>query len=233
MRYHASDVAYTNHIAHSLVRLTRNSESDGHYKFAFSSPIYGDDGRPAGVLVAGIESTAYLGSIDLDETQSIVVLVGPQDRGRNEDAPESPYVILRHPAFTDNPGEAVGMTSETVRQVVESGGGSEPGSVDLLWPGAPTRVTALDGYRDPVAETHGDYAGSWSAGFAPVGNTGFVVIVQSREEEALKPELALARQMATWTVISAIPGVLFVVFAGVYNGWLRRRRSRRRSQAAP
>lgn len=148
-------------------------------------------------------------------------------------APESPYVILRHPAFTDNPGEAVGMTSETVRQVVESGGGSEPGSVDLLWPGAPTRVTALDGYRDPVAETHGDYAGSWSAGFAPVGNTGFVVIVQSREEEALKPELALARQMATWTVISAIPGVLFVVFAGVYNGWLRRRRSRRRSQAAP
>jgi hypothetical protein len=141
--------------------------------------------------------------------------------------------ILRHPAFTDNPGEAVGMTSETVRQVVESGGGSEPGSVDLLWPGAPTRVTALDGYRDPVAETHGGYAGSWSAGFAPVGNTGFVVIVQSREEEALKPELALARQMATWTVISAIPGVLFVVFAGVYNGWLRRRRSRRRSQAAP
>ena len=207
------------------------SESDGHYKFAFSSPIYSKDGRPAGVLVAGIESTAYLGSIDLDETQSIVVLVGPQDRGRYEDAPESPYVILRHPAFTDNPGEAVGMTSETVRQVVESGGGSELGSVDLLWPGAPTRGTALDGYRDPVAETHGGYAGSWSAGFAPVGNTGFVVIVQSREEEALKPELALARQMATWTVISAIPGVLFVVFAGVYNGWLRRRRSRRRSQA--
>lgn len=88
--------------------------------------------------------------------------------------------ILRHPAFTDNPGKAVGMTSETVRQ-----------------------------------------------------DTGVVVIVQSREEEALKPELALARQMATWTVISAIPGVLFVVFAGVYNGWRRRRRSRRRSQAAP
>lgn len=73
-----------------------------------------------------------------------------------------------------------------------------------------------------------------AAGFAPVGGTGFVVNLQPWwEEEALKTELALARQMAIWTACVALPGALFVIFAGVYNGWLRRRRSRRRSQAAP
>jgi hypothetical protein len=40
-----------------------------------------------------------------------------------------------------------------------------------------------DGYEDPVGATNPAYAGRWLAGFAPVGNTELVVIVQQKREE--------------------------------------------------
>ena len=209
------------------------SESDGHHKFAFSSPVYGERGELLGVVVAGIESNAYLGLLEPDATQSTIVLVAPRDHERGQSEPPSPYLILRHPAFKDNPGEAVGMSSEIVRQVVESGPYRDAAGVDRLWPASPGRAVLVDGYMDPVAQTHAKYAGRWSAGVAPVGDTGFVVIVQSHEEGVLGPELALTRRMVTWTLVSAVPGVLFVLLAGAYNGWRRRRRGRSRAQTPP
>ena len=195
------------------------SEGDDHHKFAISAPIVNGDGQSVGVIVAGIAAKANLGSLALDDGRSVAVLVAPRDRERDSDPrTEFPYLILRHPAFAD--GEAVGMASEQVRLVA----GADP-ELDQ-WLPAPNRMTSLDGYIDPVAATHPDYAGSWSAGFAPVGNTGFVVIVQSREDETMKPEMALVRQLAKWTAISAIPGVLLVLFATMYS------RRRRRPQGA-
>lgn len=208
------------------------SESDGHHKFAFSSPIHGARGELLGVVVAGIESNAYLGPLEPDEARSTIVLVAPRDRERGQSEPPFPYLVLRHPAFRDNPGEAVEMASAAVDEVVASGRRRDGGAVEL-WPASPGRAVLVDGYLDPVARTHAGYAGRWSAGLAPVGDTGFVVIVQSREAGVLGPELALTRRMVTWTVIAAIPGVLFVVFAGAYNEWRRRRRSRRRAPASP
>jgi hypothetical protein len=43
----------------------------------------------------------------------------------------------------------------------------------------------------------------------------------------MKPEMTLVRQLAKWTAISAIPGVLLVLFATLYS-----RRRRRRSRSA-
>ncbi len=39
-----------------------------------------------------------------------------------------------------------------------------------------------DAYQDPFSARDAAYAGRWLAGFAPVGNTGFVVIVQQKYE---------------------------------------------------
>lgn len=190
------------------------SEGDLHHKFAISAPIVDDAGQSVGVIVAGIAAKANLGSLALDDGQSVAVLVAPRDRERDSDPrTEFPYLILRHPAFAD--GEAVEMASEQVRLVA----GADP-ELDQ-WLPAPNRMATIDGYIDPVAMVHPDYAGSWSAGFAPVGNTGFVVIVQSREDETMKAEMALVRQLAKWTAISTIPGVLLVSFAALYS---RRRR---------
>ena len=84
------------------------------------------------------------------------------------------------------------------------------------------RATAT---RNPVAAKHPEYAGSWLAGFAPVGNTGYVVIVQTREDDALESELSLARQLAKWAGISASPGLLVVLLAAWH---LRARTARTR-----
>ena len=37
-------------------------------------------------------------------------------------------------------------------------------------------------YVDPFAVRDSAFGGRWLAGFAPVGNTGFVVIIQQRDE---------------------------------------------------
>jgi hypothetical protein len=66
--------------------------------------------------------------------------------------------------------------------------------------------TADNAYRDPVP----GYEGRWLAGFMPVGDTGFVVIVQSRYEAAVEPT-ALLRHVV---VASFVGLVLFLL------GWL-------------
>ena len=57
-----------------------------------------------------------------------------------------------------------------------------------------------------------------------MGNTGFVVIVQTREDEALGSEKKLGRQLAKAFAIAAGPGVLLMLFATWYE---RRRRALR------
>ncbi|MGH7128414.1 MAG: cache domain-containing protein, partial [Planctomycetaceae bacterium] len=42
-------------------------------------------------------------------------------------------------------------------------------------------------YRDPAARLDQRYAGDWLAAFAPIGDTGWTVIVQERRQAALQP----------------------------------------------
>jgi hypothetical protein len=197
------------------------SDSDYNHKFAISTPIYGDDGQPRGILVAAIASEANLGSLVLDDTQSVHVLVAPRDRDRYYfPGSRSSSLILRHPALQY--GEGIEMVNEQVREV----GAPLPGGA--LWLPDPTRMAAIEGYKDPVAVTHPEFGGSWTAGLAAVGNTGFVVITQTREatprEQEPESKRDLTAQVASWTIVSAVPGALLVGSAAAYG---RRRRRRR------
>jgi hypothetical protein len=202
------------------------SENDGFYKFAISAPIYGSDKQPIGVIAAGVASNANLGSLVKDDAPSIAVLVAPRDRDRNEPRPEFPYVILRHPAIEY--GEGIGMDNEQVRKVSEADLGSEERTEWQLWPADPGRVTSSDKYEDPVAKARPEYAGRWLSGFAPVGNTGFVVIVQTREAEATS-EMNLVWQLAKWAGISSIPAALILLF----TAWSGRRLRSARASPSP
>src|SRR5207247_1029253 len=53
-----------------------------------------------------------------------------------------------------------------------------------------------DYYEDPLAARSEEYAGRWLAGFAPVGATEFVVIVQQRYNDAVLPVNTLASTLA-------------------------------------
>jgi hypothetical protein len=63
----------------------------------------------------------------------------------------------------------------------------------LRWPD-PEPITD-DAHRDPVP----GFGGRWLAGFAPVGDTGFVVIVQTRHDVAVEPNARLSRRLASRT----------------------------------
>src|SRR5439155_16117851 len=73
--------------------------------------------------------------------------------------------------------------------------------------------------RDPVP----GFEGRWLAGFAPVGDTGFVVIVQTRYDAALKPNTRLLRRLAGRG--SAVILVWLAACGAFLWGSVRRRRS--------
>ena len=71
-----------------------------------------------------------------------------------------------------------------------------------------------DAHRDPVR----GYEGRWLAGFAPVGDTGFVVIVQTRYDAAVAPNARL------WPSFGRRAGVFLLaalLLAGVLLGITR------------
>ena len=75
-------------------------------------------------------------------------------------------------------------------------------------------------YADPIGQSHADYQGHWIAAFAPVGNTGFFVIVQERYEDVLRVDPFGPWNLAAGAVLIACLG-----FA-VFFLFLRRRRLR-------
>jgi len=200
------------------------SELDGNHKFAISMPIYGSGGAPIGVLVGAVATSAKLGSLAFDDRENVRALAGPRDIERNQTAPPSPYMVLLHPDYAY--GEADPLTNEQVQALEMASRGALRLERPLQLPD-PSLVTSSDDDRDPAAERHSRYAGRWLAGFAPVGNTGFVVIVQT-PYDVLRFEAQFGGQLALWVCLSAIPGVILMLIAA----WHQRRRRHSQSGIA-
>ncbi|HSU40119.1 MAG TPA: hypothetical protein VLJ38_11135, partial [Polyangiaceae bacterium] len=203
------------------------SENDDRHKFAISTPVYSRDRshRPLGVLVAAVAAQANLGSLILKDTHAVAVLVAPHGRERHDPQPKPSFLILRHPAYSRY-GEAVPTDGPELRRLASV----QPATLlgRERW-GLPRRDLAANrDYRDPVAERYSAYVGHWIAAFAPVGNTGFVVVVQTLETDALKPIRTFGVGLAKAGGLSLSPGLLLLA-AGVARS--RRGRVWRASQA--
>src|SRR5262249_43198912 len=75
-------------------------------------------------------------------------------------------------------------------------------------------------YEDPVAERDSRFAGRWLAGFAPVGNTEFVVVVQQRYDEVVESDQALLRDLLLWVAGALL--LSLAVVGGLFWYGLRR-----------
>ncbi len=159
----------------------------------------------AGFAVAAAADThTGVGLLSLAAQQeSEAVLVAPRDRERYG-LPKGPaYFMLRHTGVTyavglemDNPD--VRMVSDRVLV--------DPTRFDrMLWPAGGSLVRASGAYRDPLATIYDTFAGTWLASFAPVGGTGFVVIVQTPETATTRDQ-SLFLQLAQWTASPASQG---------------------------
>jgi len=154
------------------------SRIDGRLKFALASAVRGGDGQLLAVLIASSTTDATLGVSDLRADVRKVVVVGPLDPNREGGAPwiyppGARHVVIVHPAYRH--GEPAMVWREPRSGALAfTHQGADLDPRDQVWP-----VRGL--YFDPVGKRHRGYAGPWLAGIAPVGQTGFSVLVQSRD----------------------------------------------------
>jgi serine/threonine-protein kinase len=175
------------------------SESDQRYRCGLSAPIRAGD-EPDAKLLGIVMATITTVSLPFEDVRHTAVLVGRWDTNRKPGqaadpaAPALDDLIVRHPKH--QPGDpAVAIDSpiiDALRQARADGRTLGP------------RELIDDYYTDPLGRQSDEYAGRWLAGFAPVGNTEFVVVVQRRYDEAVGPVNRLATTLAWrgWTALS-------------------------------
>ena len=81
-------------------------------------------------------------------------------------------------------------------------------------------VPARDDYVDPVGSVQTEYQGRWIAGFAPVGNTGLVVVVQQRYDEVLALDPSTFHNLIVWAAVVVLLAITIVAL--VLWRWTRR-----------
>jgi serine/threonine-protein kinase len=201
------------------------AENRGLFKFALSAAVRDGpdpDAPVVGVIAATVTTTKTLGSLQLNDERHTAVLVGRKDtsppRGDAPAADSHEYLILLHPAYSRGV-PAVAAPAARFQALLRPRAGDE---FQLPDPGPGlSPEQAMDAhYEDPVAARDGRFAGRWLAGFAPVGNTEFVVIVQQRYDEVVEPDQKVLLDLLAWAGGAVLLGALCV--AGLYWYGVRR-----------
>lgn len=171
----AEVLAAAGHGGAYLARTVR-SESDGRFKFGFSAPVF-DHREWVGVLVALKDVSSVFGEVQLVDPASdgrrITALLGPRDRDR-KDGPDAPLpaglMFVVHPALARAEEHALGPLAPALS--AGFGASAPPGAQFNLRYVPPHKV---HDYQDPPP----GLGGGRLAAFAPVGETGYVVLVQT------------------------------------------------------
>jgi serine/threonine-protein kinase len=195
------------------------AKSDRLWKFAMAAPVragQGADARVLGVIATTITTTSSLGPVRLDDQRRKVVLIGRKDPNPPEDAHPAArtdgYVILRHPAYRHGePARAV--PEHRLRATRPPRHGNEFRRTDPDRDPDAEQAIDLD-YRDPVGDRDPSYAGRWLAGFAPVGNTELIVLVQQRYDGTVGPDRSLTLGLSIWGAVAACLGAILVGIVG-------------------
>ncbi len=154
---------------------------DGLYKFGVSAPVLSQNRESLGVLDVSVTTNAALGLVHFDDPYRKAALIAPRDPGGPETKREDPlvrHVILFHPAYHRGNRAIAFPESPITRYWNVSHSGELDDSALTFLP--------VDDYADSAGAYFPEYQGRWIAGFAPIGNTGFFVIVQQRFDDALK-----------------------------------------------
>jgi Protein kinase domain len=193
------------------------STVSGEVRFSLSAPLFVPTLPPAlpgqvfaGVASAGttVDTTFTLPAVVGTQTHDrVTALLGPFEGESRRFAQGSlEYTFLAHPELKRGAEQLLPASyAAHLRDVF----GSRKVNADafVLATGAPTWRAD---YEDPFLGGH------WLAGFAPVGGTGFVVLVQTRVEAAIRPSVAL---MQTWVYVFAALSLAalvgFVVFVAL------------------
>jgi hypothetical protein len=156
------------------------SETKNRLVFAFSAPVLDVQGTAVGVLTGTLNAKSVFGTMQMEDSTGdrhiTSALIGPRGPDRNTAAlpPNSDFTFLVHPGLPEGQEHAVARPFSTKLQAT-FGASAPPGKQFALRYVPPVKMSD---YRDAVP----GFSGSWLAAFAPVGNTGFVVLVQTRRD---------------------------------------------------
>jgi hypothetical protein len=156
-----------------------------HFSFAFTTPIYatGDTARNcppgsswAGVLAGAKSVSSTLGEVqiaDLGGSGHQTALFGPRDRESAADPqpPETDFHVIAHDKL--RLGDLRGVDPNLARRLAQRFG-------LVPEPGTQFHDARAIPYEDrDYTDTLDDPHGRWLGGFYPVGNTGYVIAVQT------------------------------------------------------
>lgn len=201
------------------VRKAYRSSVSQLIKFAVSSPLF-EDGKWIGVVTGSMvaASTLELPRMKRSETsERMTVLIGPfegENTGPHPHRSGPPeFTLLAHAQLRR--GDKVtldeGTAAELERVFQSSNARARQFELGTALP------IQRDDYVDPLLD------GRWLAAFAPVGATGYVVLVQTRESEAIRASNGLA-----WIgqALAFGSGLLLALW-GSFDLWRRRRMAAR------
>jgi hypothetical protein len=181
--------------------------SDNLYKFAFSAPILDSRNNFLGVIATSVTTDASMGLVFLHDDNRKVALVAPEDIDTPNEPRNDKYVVLYHPGYSRGTDAVKFPFLEKIKAMK-----ADPSLAGQL---SDSNQVALldDNYRDPVAAVVKAYTGRWIAGFAPVGNTGFVVVVQQRFEDAVSLESSTLWNLALWSALASLVAIAILAVA--------------------
>jgi hypothetical protein len=194
------------------------------YLFAIAAPVYSaeDQREVIGVIAATITTRPWWREFDPSDDRRTAVLVGPKDPnpprgdGRAPANEANEFLVALHPAYQLRE-QAVPVKNDMARLIHQP----KAGSVFQLPEPPHSFGSATDAfYHDPFADREDRFTGRWLAGFAPVGNTGYAVVVQQRYDDAIP-----SHHDIFWGAIAVLLGFLLIVPLG-WVGFQRLTRSR-------
>jgi serine/threonine protein kinase len=153
------------------------SERSGKLQLGISAPLMDATGSWGGVLLAVVQAQVAFAKVALEDPARghLTSLLGPRDNELNQQAPPPDFAVLVHEGLADGMEHA--LREPSPGELHERFGAADDACVQLESRKVPP-LTLLD-YRDPVP----GFGGPWLATIAPIGQTGFMVIVQTNHPD--------------------------------------------------
>jgi serine/threonine-protein kinase len=195
------------------VRAAYRSSISHLIKFAVSAPLFEGD-KWTGVVTGSIiaASTLDLPRMKRDERSGqMTVLIGPfEGEPTASPRPRTPseFTLLVHPSLTR--GQKVTLEPTLSAKLVAAFRNSAEAPQFELATALPLQQAD---YRDPLLGQR------WLAAFAPVGATGYVVLVQTRDAFATRP----ANDLNRLSFILAFGSAALLISYGGFLLWRRKR----------
>lgn len=217
------------------------SRTNQQWKIALSVPVFDRDDDAAGEpLVIGVLARSLNLSDLLADYQASLVAQDPGNIGRQLALVDGRSgIILAHPWITAEHLQGVVRLEDDLHLDARLAGNMK----QLIAPDLPaSRKAALnrtDRYEDPVAHlSPEEFGGNWLAAFAPIGDTGWIAVVQERKQPVIDPVEGLRDrlvQTGVWGVLmicGLVVGcwsVIILLLSDRKPRWLRRLMNSRES----